>query len=204
MGTRMRQKRGWFHVGTGLAILSILLGSGLVGKLHAGTTDTVGLKVTVSISLSVSVGTSAYSFGNSMAANETVISTGAIPVTNDSSGLLEDLQIDGSDTGNWTAHATTNTTTNNFNLRVLISTHSDSAPVYGDFESLSNGLTDSAAQNLTNGNYGWYANGSGDDVAANGKRYLWFRFIAPATISAGNNTEQTVTVTLTAAASSTY
>ena len=181
----------------GLLIAGLMsLGTGIVNKAHAVATDTLALKVTVNVNASVDITTTTYSFGL-LAANETSISTGAIPVLNNTGGITEDLQINGSDSANWTAHASTNTTTDNFNLRVIISTSSGYAPSYGQFP-VSSSITNSAPQDLTNGNFGLLANGSGDNVPVNNFRYLWFRFIAPAFINNGNNVEQSVTVTVTA------
>ncbi|MBI2119584.1 MAG: hypothetical protein HYT97_08160, partial [Elusimicrobia bacterium] len=140
----------------------------------------------------MSVGSATYGLGTK-ALNETYISTGGIPVTNNSASLTEDWQIRGSSSASWNPHSSTNTGTNNFNLRVLISTTgSAGAPAYSHFEggSLDTGLLDGVGnnKNLTNALFGFGTNGTGNDVAVNGKYYLWFRFIAPAAISAGAGT----------------
>src|SRR2546430_2498674 len=110
----------------------VTLGAGLKTQVHANTSDTLALRVTVNVNVSVDITTTTYSFGL-LNANETNISTGAIPVLNNSGGRVEDLQINGSDSTNWTADASTNTTADHFNLRVVISTSSGYAPSYAEF-----------------------------------------------------------------------
>ena len=199
------QKFGrWLRrIGIGLGSLSLALT--FAGRLQAATSDTVALRCTVSVNLSVAMGTATYSFGTNLGTNQTALSTGAIPVTNNSAGLTEDLQINGSNTANWTAGVSTNTGTDTFNLRALISTDAATAPQYADFNAGTNtGLVSGAPVNLTNAAFGLFAGGDGNNVASGASRYLWFRMITPANISTGSGVEQSVTVTLTAAASSTY
>src|SRR5262245_17789871 len=64
-----------------MALLAIVGMS--IGKVHAANPATLNLKVTVAPSLSIAVGTATYSFGT-LGTNVTALSTGAIPVTNDS------------------------------------------------------------------------------------------------------------------------
>ena len=187
------------------ALAALFLAVGL-GTADAASTANTALKVTVGVNLSVAVGSATYDFGNNLGTNQAVISTGAIPVTNDSAGLTEDFQIYGSSTTDWNPGASTNTTTNTFNLRVLISTQASTPPNYNDFSTTNTGLLNGPenAVNMSNANVGWYAGGHGDNVIAGTRKYLWFRFITPASISAGNNVQQSVTVTVVAAHSSTF
>ncbi len=187
------------------ALAALLLAAGH-GTVHAASTANTMLKVTVGVNLSVAVGSATYDFGNDLGTNQAVISTGAIPVTNDSAGLTEDFQIYGSSTTDWNPGASTNTAANTFNLRVLISTQASPAPTYSDFSTTNTGLQNGPenAVNMSNANVGWYAGGHGDNVTAGTRKYLWFRFITPASISAGNNVQQSVTVTVVAAYSNTF
>ncbi|MBI2119907.1 MAG: hypothetical protein HYT97_09840, partial [Elusimicrobia bacterium] len=161
--------------------------------------------VTIAGSLSVSVGSATYGLGTK-ALNETYISTGGIPVTNNSASLTEDWQIRGSSSASWNPHSSTNTGTNNFNLRVLISTAGTVTLSNSHFSASNTGLLDGVGNNvnLTNMNFGFGSTGHGDNIAVNATRYLWFRFIAPAAISAGGGTEQNISLIITAADASTY
>src|SRR3989338_2551764 len=95
---------------TGLILSALMItGVGLLERAQAATTDTIDLKVTVAVNLSVDVSTTAYDFGT-LTPNETKISTGAILISNDSTGATEDLRITGGNSTNWTAGASTNTT----------------------------------------------------------------------------------------------
>ncbi len=198
-----KRKTGWIR---GVAILALLAGTALSSKVYAATTASTALKVTVGVSLSVAIGTSTYDLGNSLVTNQTIISTGAIPVSNDSAGLTEDYQIYGSSSANWNPGVSTNTVADNFNLRVLISTDGTIVPVYSAFGTANTGLLDGVVNsvNMTNANFGRFTNGHGDNVTSGTSKYLWFRFITPASITAGNNVQQTITVTVVAANSSTF
>lgn len=186
----------------GLAAMMVV-GVGVVGKVYAVNPDSIDIRVTVNIGLSVDIGTGAYSLGTLTSANAMKISTAPFPVTNDSAGLTEDYTISAANSANWTLSASTNGT-NTAQLRMLVSTATNITPTNTDFQAITSTLTTTAA-NMTFGSYGFNgANGSGNDVAANGVRYMWFHFLAPSAITAGNNVEQTFTVTVTAADSSTF
>ena len=193
-------------LGLFLAVLTTL-GIGLNQKAEAVVSDTTTITVTIAGSLSVSVGSATYGLGTKTL-NETYISTAGIPVTNNSASLTADWQIRGSSSASWNPHASTNTGTNNFNLRVLISTAGSGTLNYSHFQggSLNTGLLDGTGNNtnLTNAWFGFGADGTGDSVAVNGKYYLWFRFIAPAAISAGAGTAQNISLIVTAADASTF
>ncbi len=199
---RAKQTKGCMKA---LAVLAILAGMAM-GKAYAAPTASTALKVTVGVNLSVAIGSATYDFGNSLTANQSVISTGAIPVTNDSSGLTEDYQIYGSSTASWDPGVSTNTTLNNFNLRVLISTDGTTVPGYAEFAGTNTGLLDGVVNsvNMTNAAVGRFTSGHGDNITSGTTKYLWFRFITPASISVGNNVQQSVTVTVVAANSTTF
>ncbi len=198
--TKMKGRVSW------IAVLAIMAGMAIGSKAQAATTASTALKVTVGVNLSVAIGTAAYDLGSAMVTNQTVISTGGIPVTNDSLGLTEDYQIYGSSSASWNPGVSTNTTDNNFNLRVLVSTEGSIAPLYAQFATGNTGLLNGVenAVNMSNPNVGLYADGHGNNVTSGTTKYLWFRFITPATVSAGNNVQQTITVTVVAANSSTF
>ncbi len=174
-------------------------------EAQAASTANTTLKVTVGVNLSVAIGSATYDFG-ALGTNQAAISTGAIPVTNDSAGLTEDFQIYGSSTASWNPGVSTNTVENTFNLRVLISTQASPAPAYNDFATTNTGLLNGPenAVNMSAANVGWYASGHANNMIAGTTKYLWFRLITPASISAGNNVQQSMTVTVVAANSSTF
>ncbi|OGR79819.1 MAG: hypothetical protein A3I11_08620 [Elusimicrobia bacterium RIFCSPLOWO2_02_FULL_39_32] len=206
MSTRNKSStlRKTWVLGLFLAVLTTL-GIGLNQKAEAVVSDTTTITVTIAGSLSVSVGSATYGLGTKTL-NETYISTAGIPVTNNSASLTADWQIRGSSSASWNPHASTNTGTNNFNLRVLISTAGSGTLNNSNFSMSNTGLLDGVGNNtnLTNMNFGFGSNGHGDDIAINTTRYLWFRFIAPAAISAGAGTAQNISLIVTAADSSTY
>ncbi len=197
-----KQTKGFMKT---LVLLALLAGMAM-GKAYAASTANTALKVTVGVNLSVAIGSATYDLGSSLSANQTAISTGGIPVVNDSAGLTEDYQIYGSSSASWDPGASTNTVANNFNLRVLISTDGTTVPGYGEFGGTNTGLLDGVvnAQNMTNAAFGRFTSGHGDNITAGSTKYLWFRFITPANISVGNNVQQSVTVTVVAANGSTF
>ena len=175
-----------------VAIAAIGLGS--IARLEAANPATLNLKVTVAPSLSIAVGTATYSFG-SLAVNQTMLSTGAIPVTNDSAGRTEDLQITGANSANWSISNSTNGV-DTFYLRALLNT---TAPTQANFTAAFSTLSATIA-NMSAANYGGDQNGN--DVASGASKNLWFMLGTPTTTS--STSEQSISVTLTAADAGTF
>ena len=166
----------------------------LAGSVQAGSPAILNLKVTVAPGLSIAVGTATYSFGYP-GVNETAYSTGAIPVTNDSFGRTEDFQITGANSTNWSIDNSTNGP-DTFYLRALLNTVQPSmANFTAVYSTLSTVIANMKAQN-----YGGDQNGN--NVLYNTSRNLWFMLGTPTSTS--YVTEQSISVTLTAADSSTF
>lgn len=183
--------------------LAILYSLFSICCLYAANPATVDLKVTVNVPLSVDIGSTAVSLGTLTEARAMKISTGAIPVTNDSAGRTEDYLISATNSADWTISGST-IGTNQFVLQALISTSTARSPTNSDFEAKFSTLTTTNA-NMTFSNYGFNGtDGHGNNVPANITKYLWFRFIAPSEISQGNGVEQSISVTVTAADASSY
>ena len=177
-----------------IAIAAVIMALGLIGKVEAANPGTVDLKVTVAPALSISVGTATYSFGN-LATNETAFSTGAIPVSNDSFGRTEDYRINGANSTNWTISNSTNGA-DTFYLRALLNT---TAPTLGAFTGVFS-TVDANIENMSAANHG--GNQNGNNVASGSSRNLWFMLGTPTSTSF--TTEQSITVTLTAADAGTF
>ena len=166
----------------------------MAGSLHAANPATINLKVTVAPALSIAVGTATYSFGYP-GVNETALSTGAIPVLNDSFGRTEDFQITGANSTNWSISNSTNGA-DQFYLRALLNT---TAPSQANFTSVKSTLS-AVIANMSAFNYGGDQNGN--NVAFNTDRNLWFMLGTPTSTSF--TTEQNINVTLTAVDASTF
>ena len=166
----------------------------MAGSLHAANPATINLKVTVAPALSIAVGTATYSFGYP-GVNETALSTGAIPVLNDSFGRTEDFQITGANSTNWSISNSTNGA-DSFYLRALLNT---TAPSLAAFDAVFSTLSTTIA-NMSAANYG--GNQNGNNVTYNGSKNLWFLLGTPTSTSF--TTEQTISVTLTAADAGTF
>ena len=176
---------------TGMLALAVFT---LTSSLHAANPATISLRVTVAPALSIAVGTATYSFGYP-GTNETALSTGAIPVLNDSFGRTEDFQITGANATNWSISNSTNGA-DQFYLRALLNT---TAPAQAAFDAVFSTLSTTIA-NMSAANYG--GNQNGNNVSYNGVRNLWFMLGTPTSTSF--TTEQSISVTLTAADSSTF
>jgi len=180
-----------------IVIVGLLLLAGVSSVALAYTvSDTIGVKVTVTGNLSVSITEEEYQFGT-LSANFTSVSTSAVTVTNDSDGYTEDYQMKATNTTSWTLAATQGEDT--FCLAAQFST---SQPSNADGSWTDDDLTTSdqpcSADTFGNGTAGE----AGIDVPANAgtgsDRSLWFRIKTPSTVKTGAGTEQTSTVTVTA------
>ncbi len=179
-------------MGLAIAALCVVV-PGRGRKADAAGTANISIRVTVAPSLSLSVDKNDYDFGN-MPVNTTSISTSAIVVTNDSAGRTQDYQINGSSTANWTIASANGV--NQFQLRALLNSVK---PVDADFTAVLSTLSATVA-NMSAANYGGNQNGNG--VNSGSTRNLWFRIQTPTETS--YSTEQTITMTLTAADAGTF
>ena len=178
-------------------IIGLVFVLGMVSIAQATTeTQEIAVKVTVTAVLSVAVDTNEYNF----AAQNTgvvAISTTAITVTNDSTSAEESYKLNGTNSSNWTLASAPDL--NQFELRAAFN---DAAPVEGDFEADNDDLATGIGVYCTEDKFAVNASADtqkGIDVPINGVRYLWFLLKTPTSISVGSGSEQTSTVTITAA-----
>ncbi len=177
--------------------LVLLLGMVSIAQAATGTQD-IAVKVTVTAVLSVSVDRNEYNFG-SHSTSVTTVSTQAITVTNDSTSAQESYQLNGTNSSptNWTLASAP--AMNTFELRAVFNT---AQPAEGDFDADVDDLATGSGVYCTTAQFA--VDGSpvaqqGINVDTSAVRYLWFLMKTPTFISVGSATEQTSTVTITAA-----
>lgn len=166
------------------AALVLALGT---GTAWAGNPATISVTVTIQ-NLSVSA-SGPIAFGTVVAATSTV-SGGASTVTNDGN-VTETFSLQLTNPATWTAVGAAPAA----EQYALLAEFNNAAPAVGGFTYATHSLTTSSvASSATQ----FAGNQTGLSVAASGTRSLWFRFDAPTTTAV--TTQQTITVTLTAAA----
>jgi len=185
-----------------IVVLSgIVLVMGMAGLADAATSDSITLKVSCVVGLSVAIDKAEYNFGN-VAPKTATISTETIVVTNDSGGRTEDYTINCSTyTAAWNLKASDPLDTDEdlFSLKALLKTTQASE---GDYTGKAFLDTDSASQqNMTEADFGT-SGYSGNDVAADVVRNIWFRLKTPGTTT--TEAEQSLSVTITANGSGTF
>ena len=152
----------------------------------AAQTDSVAVKVTITPAISVSIAEDALALG-SLAAGATKVSTTAVAVTNDGSGVNETYSLSLSNPAGWTVALTPGVET-----YVLSAAFSNNVAGI-TWDPAGHGLSTSAvAASATK----FAGDQTGAGVPYNGVRKLWFQFKAPTATTV--NTEQSVTVTITA------
>lgn len=171
---------------TGALATLVLLGVGHTA--HAANPATISVTVTIQ-NLSVSA-TGPIAFGTVVASSETV-SGAASTVTNDGN-VTETYSLSLTDPGTWTAVQAAPSLAEEY---ALLAQFNSSAPAAGSFTYADHALsTSSVACSATQ----FAGDETGVSVAALGTRSLWLRFNAPT--STAVTAEQTITVTVTAAA----
>ena len=179
-------------------IIGLVLLLGMVSIAQAANPATVDVKVTVTAVLSVAVDRTVYNFG-AQNTSATTISTQAITVTNDSTSAQESYQLNGANTSpsNWTLASAP--ALNTFELRAVFN---DAQPAEGDFDTDVDDLAAGSPVYCTATKFAVDASPDvqkGINVPTSGVRYLWFLLKTPTSISVGSGSEQTSTVTITAA-----
>ena len=183
-------------------IIGLALLLGMVSIAQAATSQDIAVKVTVTAVLSVAVDRNEYNFG-AQSTSATTVSTQAITVTNDSTSAQESYQLNGTNTSasNWTLAAAPSL--NTFELRAVFDgTGATDQPAQGDFEADNEDLATGSGVYCTATKFAVDAAPvaqKGINVATSGVRYLWFLMKTPTSISVGSGTQQTSTVTITAA-----
>ncbi len=173
----------------GLAALAMsLFAMSLAGPAFAGNPATITVTVTIQ-NLSVSTSGS-IAFGTVVAASQTVSGTSST-VTNDGN-VTETYSLNLTNPSTWTAVQAAPASPEEY---ALLAIFNSGAPLGTDFSYANHSLsTSSVASSGTK----FAGDQTGLSVAVSGTRKLWFRFNAPTSTSV--TTQQSITVTLTAAA----
>lgn len=171
-----------------LVALAAVLSLGVSSMAMAANPATISVTVTIQ-NLSVSA-TGPVAFGTVVAGSQTVSSSGST-VTNDGN-VTETYSLSLTNPSTWTAVQAAPSSAEEY---ALLAQFNSSAPTAGSFTYADHALsTTSTASSGTK-----FAGGqTGLSVAAGAPRTLWFRFNAPTSTSV--TTQQTITVTVTAAA----
>lgn len=161
-----------------------------VSKIEAAQSDSVAVKVTITPSISVSVTETELLLG-SLAAGATKVSTSAVTVTNDGSGVNETYSVNLADPSGWTASQTA------AGVETYVLDAAFDADGTGITWSETNHAlsTTPAASSATK----FAGDQTGLSVPYNAARKLWFQFKAPTATSV--SAEQNIAVTVTAQAS---
>ena len=181
--------------------LALLFGMVSIAQAATGTQD-IAVKVTVTAELSVAVDRNVYNFG-AQSTSVTTVSTQAITVTNDSTSAQESYKLNGTNTSenNWTLASAP--ALNTFELRAVFEGTSDTdSPGEAGFDADVDDLATGAGVYCTATKFAVDASPDvqkGINVPTSGVRYLWFLLKTPTSISVGSGSEQTSTVTITAA-----
>ena len=179
------------------------------GRASAATSAGVTLRVTVSVALSVAMNDTQYDFGT-IGAGVVTVSTRAITITNDSGGLTEDYTINASTfivTGGTDWNINSDALTAGVNIFSLCAHLGTTQPAANGttFDATDCFDNATAVEQMTAGLFnGAGSDLSGDNVANAGARLIWFRFVSPTEITSGNGAQQSMTVTVTANASSLF
>jgi len=171
-----------------VAMFSFVMLLGTRGAAWAANPATISVTVTIQ-SLSVSA-TGAIAFGTVTSSSSTVSSTSST-VTNDGN-VTETFSLSLTNPGTWTAVQAAPSVAEQY---ALLAEFNSAAPAGGSFTYANHALsTSSVAASGTK----FAGDQTGLSLAATSTRNLWFRFDAPT--STAVTTQQTITVTVTAAA----
>lgn len=198
---------------TGIKTLAVgliaAMAMSLANKAWAATSESMTLKVTVSVALSVALSDTEYNFGT-IGANTVTVSTRAITITNDSGGRTEDYTIDGSTyvaTGGVDWNINGDLLTSGVNIYSLCAQIGETQPAAdgSTFDATDCFDAVTAVENMSASLFnGSGAPTDGNDVANADTRKLWFYFNSPTEITTGSGVEQSLTVTVTANDASTF
>lgn len=161
-----------------------------IPQVEAAQSDSVAVKVTVNPSLSVSITEDTLSLG-SVATGDTTVSSSAVTVTNNGSGINETYSLSLTNPSGWTASQTT-TGVETYVLNTALDADGTGISWGEANHALS---TTPVACSATK----FVGDQTGVSVPYNATRKLWFQFKAPTATSVSS--EQSITVTITAQAS---
>jgi len=181
-------------------LTGIILVVGMAGIASAATSDSITLKISCVVTLSVDIDQEEYNFGD-VAARTAEISTDTIAVTNNSGGLTEDYTINCStSTADWNLMTSDPADVDEdvFSLQALLMATQAGE---GDYTGKTFFDTDAGTDQEMDIGFGTAAY-IGDDVPADAVRNIWFRLHTPGTTTTGD--EQSLSVTITANGSGTF
>ena len=181
-------------------LTGIVLVVGMAGIASAATSDSITLKISCVVTLSVDIDQDEYNFGD-VAARTAEISTDTIAVTNNSGGLTEDYTINCStSTADWNLMTSDPADVDEdvFSLQALLKS---AQAVEGDYSGKTFFDTSAGTDQDMDIGFGTAAY-IGDDVPADAVRNIWFRLHTPGTTT--SQSEQSLSVTITANGSGTF
>jgi len=157
--------------------------------VFAAQSDSVAIKVTITPAISVNIAEDSLLLG-SLAVGATKVSTTAVTVTNDSSGISETYSLSLANPSGWTAASASGVET--YVLNAAFSNNVAGITWAPADHALSTSAVAASASKFA-------GDQTGAGVPYNGTRKLWFQFKAPTATTV--STEQSITVTITAQAS---
>lgn len=170
-----------------IAALALLVFLGFTVQAFGATFDSISVKVTVTASLSVDITESEINLGSVTIGGNTVSSSGII-VTNTGSGIAETYSLSITSPAGWTASQAAGA-----DIYVLNAAFDSAGSLI--WNAADHALSTAPAVSTSTKFAG---NQTGAAVPYNEARKLWFQFLAPTSTSI--NTEQAITVTITAQA----
>lgn len=159
-------------------------------SVYAASSDSVAVKVTITPSISVSITEDSLSLG-SVDAGATKISTSAVTVTNNGSGVNETYSLSLANPSGWTASQAA------AGVETYVLDAAFSASVSGITWSETNHALSTTP--VVSSSTKFAGDQTGTNVPYNATRKLWFQFKAPTATSV--SAEQSIVVTVTAQAS---
>lgn len=170
------------------ALLVAMLVCSLISQAEAASSDTVAVKVTVTPSISVSITEDTLLLG-SVAAGGTEVSTSAVTVINDGSGVNETYSLSlANPVGTWTASQDA-PGVETYVLNAAFDADGTGISWSNANHALSTGVTACTASKFA-------GDQTGVSVPYNTTKTLWFQFKAPTATTV--NTEQSIVITVTA------
>ena len=182
-------------------LTGIVLVVGMAGIASAATSDSITLKISCVVTLSVDIDQAEYNFGD-VSARTPEISTDTIAVTNNSGGLTEDYTINCStSTADWNLMTSDPADADEdlFSLQAILKS---AQAIEGDYSGKTFFDTNAGTDQDMDIGFGTVAAYIGDDVPADAVRNIWFRLHTPGTTTTGD--EQSLSVTITANGSGTF
>ena len=170
----------------------------LASSTWAASTQSVDIHVSVTVTKSLSIGTTSYNFGG-LSVNTSSVSAAALLVTNDSVALIENYTLQAGNAASvgggvpWTLASSTGT--NQFALQAQFST---ARPANSDSSWANDSLSATAAPCSNDDSFGNNTSGQScfqvSPISGQKDRNLWFRIKTPDVVS--DTTEHIAPVTL--------